>query len=74
MDMQTETKRIVRDLSDLLLDNIATAMQDRSFLRGDPLEDKDRTEVVVINAEQVIGMAIQQALKAARETGFLVRP
>lgn len=52
---------IAKDRADWLLDAIATATQDRRFLRGDPEYDEDVGEVILINAEKAIRVAIERA-------------
>lgn len=53
---------IAKDRADWLLDAIATATQDRRFLRGEPEYDEDVGEVILLNAEKAIRIAIQRAL------------
>lgn len=60
---------IIQYEADLLLDNIATATQNRAFLRGDPAEDKVLTEAVLENGKQAISRAINKALAAQPSSG-----
>ena len=40
--------------ADWLVDAVATATQDRRFLRGDPEEDKVATKALLINAKKAM--------------------
>jgi hypothetical protein len=40
--------------ADWLIDAIATATQDRRYLRGDPREDQVATEAILLNAKQAM--------------------
>ena len=63
--MDGELKRIADDRADWLLDAIATATQDRRFLRGDPAYDADTGEVIILNARKAILVALDKAVQAA---------
>ena len=52
---------IVRDRADWLVDAVATSMQDRRYLRGDPECDQVACESIRMNGE----LAIRNALRAA---------
>jgi hypothetical protein len=47
--------------ADWLIDAVATATQDRRFLRGDPDEDKIATEAIYANGKKAIENAIRTA-------------
>lgn len=60
----SELERIAEDRADWLLDAIATATQDRRFLRGDPSYDGDTGEVIMLNAKKAILVAFDKARKS----------
>jgi hypothetical protein len=47
-------KTIIDYWSDWLVDAVATATQDRRFLRGDPVEDKIATEAILANGAKAM--------------------
>lgn len=47
--------------ADWLVDAVATATQNRIFLRGDEQEDRVVTEAIFLNAEKAISNAIRDA-------------
>lgn len=47
-------KKTVEYWADWLVDAIATATQDRRFLRGDVAEDKVATEAIYLNAKKAM--------------------
>jgi len=49
--------------ADWLVDAVATATQDRRFLRGDPAEDKIATEAILLNGKKAIENAFAAAAK-----------
>jgi hypothetical protein len=49
---------LARERADWLVDAIATATQNRSFLRGDPEEDEVATEAILLNGHKAIAVAI----------------
>jgi hypothetical protein len=55
---------IARDRADWLVDAVATATQNRMFLRGDEQEDHVATEAIRLNGEKAISVAIARALEA----------
>ncbi len=57
----TPGREIAKDRSDWLLDAIAGATQDRRFLRGDPAYDEVVGEVILLNAEKAISVALDRA-------------
>ncbi len=59
-------EEIAKDRADWLVDAVATATQNRIFLRGDEEEDQVITEALFLNAEKAILRAIQLVL----ETGI----
>ncbi len=50
---------VARDRAGWLVDAVATATQDRRFLRGDAEEDKVATEAIFVNAKKAILTAIK---------------
>jgi hypothetical protein len=52
---------IARDRADWLVDAVATATQDRRFLRGDPACDEVACDAILLNAEKAIRVAYQKA-------------
>ncbi len=58
---ETVIAATAKDRADWLVDAVATATQDRRFLRGDPQEDALLTEVLFLNAEKAIRTAIARA-------------
>ena len=57
--MKQKKQTIAEKWADWLVDAVATATQDRRFLRGDPSEDKVATEALYLNGKK----AIEQAMK-----------
>ena len=55
---------IASDRADWLLDAIACATQDRTFLRGDPSYNADIGEAILLNGAKAIRTAIDRANKA----------
>lgn len=55
-------KATIEYWADWLVDAVATATQDRRFLRGDPEEDKLATEAILLNGKK----AMENLLKASR--------
>ena len=58
--------RIAKDRAGWLVDAVATATQNRAFLRGDPEEDKWATEAILLNGEKAIRVGIEKALIAMK--------
>ena len=54
---------IAKDRADWLIDAVATATQNRIFLRGDPAADEVIIEALLLNAEKAILRAIELAVK-----------
>lgn len=54
---------IARDRADWVVDAIAWATQDRRYLRGDPECNEDVCEVILLNAEKAIRIAIERFIK-----------
>lgn len=52
---------LAKDRADWLLDAIAGATQDRRFLRGDPAYDEVIGEIILLNAEKAICVALDRA-------------
>lgn len=65
--MANELESIAADRADWLLDAVATATQDRRFLRGDPAYDADIGEVIMLNAKKAILVAFDKVVIAERE-------
>lgn len=57
-----EISAIAKDRADWLVDAVATATQERMFLRGDIAENTYVTEALLLNAEKAIEAAIRRAL------------
>lgn len=64
--MSVELERIAADRADWLLDAVATATQDRRFLRGDPQYDEYAGEAILLNGKKAILVAFDMAVKAAQ--------
>lgn len=62
--VENEAKAIAvsEDRADWLLDAVATATQDRRFLRGDPAYDEVVGEAILMNGEKAIRVAIARYL------------
>lgn len=60
---EEKIEAIIKDRADWLVDAIATATQNRAFLRGEPEEDETATGAILMNGEKAIRMAIQKVLK-----------
>lgn len=58
--VRARPSEIARDRADWLLDAIATATQDRRYLRGDPEYDEVAGEVILLNAEKAILVAMSR--------------
>lgn len=58
MQMPVEIARIAKDRADWLLDAVATATQDRRFLRGDPAYDAVAGEAILLNGAKAVRAAI----------------
>lgn len=56
-------REIINYYADWLVDAVATATQNRTFLRGDPAEDPYLTEALLLNGKK----AIELTLKGIRE-------
>lgn len=65
--MANELESIAADRADWLLDAVATATQDRRFLRGDPAYDADIGEAIMLNAKKAILVAFDKVVIAERE-------
>lgn len=52
---------IAKERADWLLDAVATATQDRRYLRGDPEYDEWAGEAILLNGEKAIRVAIDRA-------------
>jgi hypothetical protein len=59
---------VAKDRADWLLDAIATATQDRKFLRGDEVYDPIIGEAILLNAEKAIFAALRALNRGPRET------
>lgn len=57
-----EISAIAKDRADWLVDAVATATQERMFMRGDIAENTYVTEALLLNAEKAIEAAIRRAL------------
>ena len=57
-----EISAIAKDRADWLVDAVATATQERMFLRGDIAENTYVTEALLLNAEKAIEAALRRAL------------
>lgn len=55
---------IAEKWADWLVDAVATATQDRRFLRSDEAEDKIATEAIYANGKKAIENAIRAAMQA----------
>lgn len=53
-------KEIIDYWADWLVDAVATATQNRIFLRGDEAEDEIATEAILLNGRHAIELAIKQ--------------
>lgn len=53
-------KEIAKDRADWLLDAVATATQNRIFLRGDPAYDDVAGEAILLNGEKAILTALER--------------
>lgn len=58
--------QVAKDRADWLLDAVATATQNRCFLRGDPEYDEVAGEALLLNAEKAIRAAIAAMPPAGR--------
>ena len=58
---------IAKDRADWLLDAVATATQDRRYLRGDPEYDAVSGDAILLNGHKAILAALQ---RAATEQSF----
>jgi hypothetical protein len=58
-------EEIAADRADWLVDAVATATQDRRYLRGDPDEDTMATAAILLNGHKAILIAIQRAMAAS---------
>jgi hypothetical protein len=56
-------EQVAKDRADWLLDAIATATQNRRFLRGDPEYDPVAGEAILLNGEKAISAAILAVLQ-----------
>lgn len=61
LDVTDKFNAIAKDRADWLLDAIATATQDRRFLRGDPQYDETAGEAILANGEKAIRVALERA-------------
>jgi hypothetical protein len=57
-DKLAERDAVVADRAEWLIDAIATATQNRMFLRGDPAADDVAIEAIYLNGMKAIGAAI----------------
>lgn len=55
--------QIAKEGADWLLDAVATATQDRRFLRGEPECDEVACEAILLNGEKAINTAIAKWAK-----------
>lgn len=63
---------IIKDRADWLLDAVATATQNRQFLRGEPEYDEVAGEAILLNGEKAIRIALDrlEALTAPKTENF----
>jgi hypothetical protein len=54
--------KIIDDRADWLIDGVATATQDRRFLRGDPQADTVLIDAIMMNGAKAIRIALQKSL------------
>ncbi len=54
---------VARDRADWLLDAVATATQDRRFLRGDPEYDEVTGDAILANGEKAIVVALSRVIQ-----------
>lgn len=57
-DLLDDIRAATEYWSDWLVDAVATATQDRRFLRGEPEEDRIATEAILLNGKKAIKNAI----------------
>lgn len=58
---QDSLEGLIADRADWLLDAIATATQNRRFLRGDPAYDEVAGEAILLNGAKAIRTALNRA-------------
>lgn len=64
----SDYSKLVKDRADWLVDAVATATQNRAFLRGDPDCDSVAVEAILLNGEKAIAYAIEaQAAEIAKK-------
>lgn len=59
----TDLETIIKDRADWLVDAVATATQDRRYLRGDPGADEGAIAAIQMNGEKAIRVALDRAAK-----------
>ena len=58
---EQELDVIAKERADWLVDAVATATQDRRFLRGEPEADAVAIEAIMLNGEKAIRTALRRA-------------
>jgi hypothetical protein len=66
----TDLDHLAKDRADWLVDAIATATQDRRYLRGDPAADPVAIEAIMLNGEKAIRTALKSALERVLATSW----
>lgn len=63
----SEVDNIIKDRADWLVDAVATATQNRTYLRGEPECDMVACDAIRMNGEKAISVAIARAILAERK-------
>lgn len=62
--VKTNAQKVAKDRADWLVDAVATATQDRRYLRGDEDQDRIAIDAILLNGEKAINVAIENAIAA----------